>query len=133
MHVRETLTVAVFGFTFLAGIAAAQTPPPWKPLAQDRTITWSYPIDNATVGAYAVRDWGYIKDSLPHTAQEYLDGKLFTGPVDHFNGSIGSNFDDKIHTLTIVVTDSAGTFQKSVSFRSIGPVAVHPCLRQTAR
>ena len=74
-------------------------------------------MDDATVGAFAVLNWGWIKDSLPHTAKMYLDGQYFTGAPDQFNGVSGLNYDDKIHTFTIVVTDSLGTFQKSASFR----------------
>ena len=101
----------------LASAAYAQTQPPCKPLPKDRTITFCYPIDDATVSASAVLDWGWIKDSLPHTAKEYFDGQYLTSPPDMFSGGTGRNFDDKIHTFTIVVTDSLGAFQKSVSFR----------------
>ena len=112
-------TVVVFLLlTVLVSLAAAQnTPPPCKSLPQDRTITFCYPVDDATVGAFAVLNWGWIKDSLPHTAKMYLDGQFFTSPPDQFNGVSGVNYDDKIHTFTIVVTDSIGTFQKSASFR----------------
>jgi len=108
----------------LASVATAQTQPPCKALSQDRTITWCYPIDDATVGASDVLDWGWITDSLPHTAKQYLDGQYETSPPDIFNGALGINYDDKIHTWTIVVTDSLGTFQKSVSFRQSGQL---PC------
>ena len=115
--IRATITIAIIAALASAAIAQTGTQPPCKPLAQDRTITWCYPIDNSTVGASAVLEWGWIKDSLPHTAKEYLDGQFYTGAPDNFNGGIGRNFDDKIHTLMIVVTDASGTFHKSVSFR----------------
>jgi hypothetical protein len=86
-------------------------------MAEDRTITFCYPIDGATISWDSGVDWGWIKDSLPHTAREYLDGKYLTGPPDIFNGGAGTGWDNKIHTYRIVVTDSKGTFSKSVSFR----------------
>lgn len=111
----------------LTGAAHAQTQPPCKPLPKDRTITFCYPIDDATVSAFAVLDWGWITDSLPHTAKEYFDGQYLTSPPDIFNGATGRNFDDKIHTFTIAVTDALGTFQKSVSFRqSLQPPCAIP-------
>jgi hypothetical protein len=115
--IRVTITIAIVAALASAAVAQTGTQPPCKPLAQDRTITWCFPIDNSTVGASAVLEWGWIKDSLPHTAKEYLDGKFYTGPPDHFNGIASPGFDDKIHTFMIVVTDALGTFQKSVSFR----------------
>jgi hypothetical protein len=111
--IRLVIVVALTGIA----IAESANQPPCKPLPQDRTITFCYPIDNATVGAFGVLDWGWIKDSLPHTAKMYLDGEYITGPPDMFNGVTGQGFDDKIHTYTIVVTDAKGTFQKSASFR----------------
>jgi len=111
------ITATLFLGAFVNLAVAQSSQPPCKPLSQDRTITWCYPIDNATVGASAVLEWGWIKDSLPHTAKEYFDGEFYTGPPDIFNGVAGRGFDDKIHTFTIVVTDAQGTFQKSVSFR----------------
>jgi hypothetical protein len=113
--IRVTTTMAIVAA--LACVAMAQYTPPCQPLPDDRTITWCYPIDNATFGAFTVNDTGYIKDSLPHTAKEYLDGQYYTGVPDIWSGGTGQNWDDKIHTFTIVVTDSLGTFQKSVSFR----------------
>ena len=115
--IRLIIIMAIVVLLACAAIAQSGTTPPCKPLGQDRTITWCYPIDNSTVGASAVLEWGWIKDSLPHTAKEYLDGQYITGPPDIFNGGPGLGYDDKIHTFTIVVTDSLGTFQKSVSFR----------------
>ncbi len=90
---------------------------PCKALPEDRTITWCYPIDDASVGAGTVSDSGYITDSLPHTASEYLDGVFLTGVPDIFSGGGGFGYDDLIHTYSIIVTDSQGTFQKAVSFR----------------
>jgi hypothetical protein len=115
----KSLTLAIFFLTSFARLTVAQNSlqPPCKPLSQDRTITWCYPIDNATFGAFGVLEWGWIKDSLPHTAKEYFDGQFYNNPPDIFNGVTGQGFDDKIHTFTIVVTDAKGTFQKSVSFR----------------
>jgi len=102
-----------------ASFALAQTSltPPCKPLAEDRSITFCYPVDNANLTVDAVLDWGWIKDSLPHTAKEYFDGQFIGGAPDIFNGGHDRNFDDKLHNLTIVVTDSQGSFQKSASFR----------------
>lgn len=110
---------------FLLAIAAVLTStayaqsdtPPCQALSQDRTITFCYPIDGATISWDAGADWGWIKDSLPHTSKEYLDGKYVTSPPDIFNGGAGYNWDGKIHTYRIVVTDSKGTFSKSASFR----------------
>ena len=118
----KRFSVSIFLTAMLAMMASAviaQTtpPPPCKALAKDRTITYCYPIDNSTVSGFAVTDYGWIKDSLPHTSKMYLDGKFITGAPDIFNGGAGFNWDDKIHTYNIVVTDSMGTFQKSVSFR----------------
>src|SRR5882762_4810144 len=114
--IRLIITLTIVVLLASAAIAQSRTPP-CKPSGQDRTITWCCPIDNSTVGASAVLEWGWLKDSLPHTAKEYLDGQYITGPPDIFNGGPGLGYDDKIHTFTIVVTDSLGTFQKSVSFR----------------
>src|SRR5947208_7571297 len=104
--------------------AIAQTfPPPCNPLPQDRTITFCTPIDDATYSQSQTENSaeGWIKDSLPHTAKEYSDGKLFGSNVpDEFRTGFGF-LDDQIHTLTIVVTDSQGTFQKSVSARWSSP------------
>lgn len=111
-----TITALIAGIAATANAQTSNTPP-CKPLPEDRTITFCYPIDNATFGVSGVLDWGWIKDSLPHSAKEYLDGQLITSPPDMFNGVTGVSFDDKIHTLTIVVTDSKGSFQKSASFR----------------
>jgi hypothetical protein len=123
------ITIAIVAASASAALAQTNTQPPCKALSQDRTITWCYPIDNATFGASAVLEWGWIKDSLPHTAKEYLDGQFYTGPPDMFNGAIGRNFDDKIHTLMIVVTDASGTFQKSISFRQSAEL---PCAAPSA-
>jgi hypothetical protein len=117
--------------TVFAGVVSAahgQTDtPPCQPLPADRTITWCYPIDNATFAASAVLEWGWIKDSLPHTAKEYFDGEYYTGPPDIFNGEASRGYDDKIHTLTIVVWDAKGHFQKSISFRqSLQPPCALP-------
>lgn len=123
-----TLCIAIIlAVAVLTSTARAQIQPPCKPLPKDRSITFCYPIDDATVSAFAVLDWGWIKDSLPHTAKEYFDGQYLTSPPDIFNGASGRNFDDKLHTITIVVTDSLGTFQKSVSFRqSLQPPCATP-------
>ena len=100
-----------------ASAAFAQTTPPCKPLAQDRSITFCYPVDDANLSVDTVLEWGWIKDSLPHTAKMYFDGQYMVDPPDIFNGGHDRVFDDKLHTLTIVVTDSQGSFQKSASFR----------------
>ncbi len=96
--------------------ALAQTPPcPISTL--DRTITFCYPIDDANVSSNAVLASGQIRDSLPHTSQLFLDGQLIANTPDIFSDGFVQNFDDKIHTITIVVKDSSGTFQRSASFR----------------
>ncbi len=110
-------SIATVAVMTSAAIAQTTPPPPCNPLAKDRTITFCYPIDNATVSWFAVLEYGWIKDSLPHTAKEYLDGQYINNPPDIFNGGPSFNWDDKIHIDTIVVTDALGTFQKSVSFR----------------
>jgi hypothetical protein len=118
---RCTLLLVVMATAIASAPAAiAQTfPPTCNPLPQDRSITFCYPIDDATIAQPQTQAEGWIKDSLPHTAQEYADGRLELSNVpDEFEGvGIGGSFDDKIHTFTIVVTDSQGSFQKSVSFR----------------
>jgi hypothetical protein len=86
-------------------------------MSEDRTITFCYPIDGATISWDSGVDWGWIKDSLPHTAKMYVDGKYSTNSPDIFNGGLGTGWDGRTHTYRIVVTDSKGTFSKSVSFR----------------
>ena len=103
-----------------APIASAQFfPPPCNPIPQDRSITFCYPVDDETVTENFELATGWIKDSLPHTAKEYLDGVLQLSNVpDEIQGvGFGGPYDDKIHTFTIVVTDSQGSFRKSASFR----------------
>jgi hypothetical protein len=113
--IRLIITIAIV--TAFASAATAQIITNCKALPEDRTITWCYPIDDASVGAFTVSDSGYITDSLPHTATEYLDGVYLTSLPDVWSGGGGFGYDDKIHTYSIVVTDSLGTFQKAVSFR----------------
>jgi hypothetical protein len=120
MKRRMFLLVMMAMTIAFAPAAIAQTfPPTCNPLPQDRSITFCYPIDDATIAQPQTQAEGWIKDSLPHTAQEYADGVLqLSNVADEFEGvGIGGSFDDKIHTFTIVVTDSQGSFQKSVSFR----------------
>lgn len=100
-----------------AAVAQSSITPPCKPLAEDRTITYCYPIDNSTIGSDTESQWGWIKDSLPHTSKAYQDGQYIGDFPDIFNGGPGFGWDDKIHTITIVVSDSLGTFQKSASWR----------------
>jgi hypothetical protein len=117
---RTAFTIAglVMLGTALAGTAEAQgSQLPCKALTQDRTITFCYPIDDATVGSDAVLLWGVVKDSSPHTNKLYLDGQLDGQVGDDLQGQFGSPYDDKLHTYTLVVTDAKGTFQKSASFR----------------
>ena len=59
---------------------ADHVPPPCNPLAEDRTITFCYPIDNATVSWFAVPEYGWIKDSLPHTARNIWMGGTLPAP-----------------------------------------------------
>src|SRR6266849_6138878 len=107
--IRFITAMAIAAALASAALAQSAITPPCKALPQDRTITYCYPIDDATVGASDVSDWGWITDSLPHTASMYLDGQFLTGAPDIFNGGVGFNFDDQIHTFSIVVTDSQGT------------------------
>lgn len=117
-HAKSTLTSLIIAVVF-SGMAAAQSGPlPCKALTQDRTITFCYPIDDASVGSDAVLLWGVVKDSLPHTNKLYLDGQLNGQVGDDLQGQFSSSpYDDKLHTYTLVVTDAKGTFQKSASFR----------------
>ncbi len=115
---RTTFIVLALAMVFtFASAATAQNTPPCKPLAEDRTITFCYPVDDANLSVDAVINWGWIKGSLPHTSNMYFDGAFQAQIPDIFNGGIGLNFDDKLHNLTIVVTDAQGTFSKTVSFR----------------
>ncbi len=109
-------TLAMVAFSFSA-FAQSSITPPCKALAQDRSITFCYPVDDANLSVDSVVEWGWIKDSLPHTSKMYFDGQYIAAPPDIFNGGFGQNFDDKLHTLRIVVTDSQGSFEKSASFR----------------
>ena len=124
MKRRMLLLVMMATAIALAPAAIAQTfTPPCNPLPQDRTITFCTPIDDATYSQSQTENSaeGWIKDPLPHTAKEYSDGQLFGSNVpDKFRTGFGF-LDDQIHTLTIVVTDSLGTFQKSVSARWSSP------------
>jgi hypothetical protein len=120
-HLRTALTIAslVMLSTVLAGTAEAQgSQLPCKALTQDRTITYCYPIDDASVGSDEILLWGVVKDSSPHTNILYLDGQSLGQVGDDFSGDFSSSpYDDKLHTYTMVVTDAKGTFQKSASFR----------------
>lgn len=103
-----------------APAAIAQTfPPLCNPLPLDRTITFCYPIDDATIAQSQTTPVGWIKDSLPHTAKEYIDGVPVSSKIpNEFRGvAFGGAYDDRIHTFKIVVTDSQGSFRKSASFR----------------
>src|SRR4051812_14253261 len=104
---------------FVSAAIAQTFPPTCNPMPQDRSITFCYPIDDASIAQPQTQPVGWITDSLPHTAKEYDDGNLKLSNVpDEFQGiGVGGSFDDKIHTTTIVVTDALGSFQKSVSFR----------------
>jgi hypothetical protein len=112
------VTMAIV-IAFAPAALAQFFPPPCNPLPQDRSITFCYPIDDATIAQAQTSATGWIKDSLPHTANEYIDGKLLGSNIpDEFGtAGFGGNYDDKIHTFTIVVTDSQGSFQKSASVR----------------
>ena len=121
MKRRMLLLVMMATAIALAPAAIAQTPPPpCNPLPQDRSVTFCYPVDDETVTENFEIATGWIKDSLPHTAKEYLDWVLQLSNVpDEFQGvGFGGVYDDKIHTFTIVVTDSQGSFRKSASFRN---------------
>ena len=121
LHLRTASTIATLLMlnTVLARMAEAQgSQLPCKALTQDRTITFCYPIDDASVGSDAVLLWGAVKDSSPHTNMLYLDGQLNAKVGDDLQGQFSSSpYDDKLHTYTLVVTDAKGTFQKSASFR----------------
>ena len=84
----------------LAPAAIAQFfPPPCNPLPQDRSITFCYPVDDETVtqvsnGANAT---GWIKDSLPHTANIYVDGQLRGSNIpDEFPPSPGRQLESPV-------------------------------------
>ena len=111
------ITAIVIAFTSIA--LAQSNEPPCSAMSENRTITFCFPIDDATVTADSVLDSGWVTDSQPYTATVYLDGKDLGGVTStgYFTGEISYNFDDLIHTLTVVVTDSSGTFQRSSSFR----------------
>jgi len=113
------LIVTATAIAFAPAAIAQTPPPPCNPLPQDRSVTFCYPVDDETVTENFEIATGWIKDSLPHTAKEYLDGVLQLSNVpDEFQGvGFGGVYDDKIHTFTIVVTDSQGSFRKSASFR----------------
>lgn len=113
------LTMMATAIAFAPAAIAQTLPPPCSPLPLDRTITFCYPIDDATIAQAQTSAEGWIKDSLPHTANEYIDGKLLASNIsDQFGtAGFGGNYDDQIHTFTIVVKDSQGSFQKSASFR----------------
>ena len=131
-HLRTALTIAslVMLSTVLAGTAAAQgSQLPCKALTQDRTITFCYPIDDANVGSDAVLLWGVVKDSLPHTNLLYVAGQNPDQVGDNFEGQFSANYDDKLYTYTMVVTDAKGTFQKSASFRQSKQL---PCAAPTS-
>src|SRR5438477_8405289 len=102
-----------------APAAIAQTQPTrFNPLHLARSDTFCYSVNDETVTENFEIATGWIKDSLPHTAKEYLDGVLQLSNVpDEFQGvGFGGVYDDKIHTFTIVVTDSQCSFRKSASF-----------------
>lgn len=110
--IRTLAIVAV-----LSAVPALAITPPCPISTLDRTITYCYPIDDANVSSSAVLVSGQIRDSLPHTANLFFDGQLVAGTPDVFSDAFSRNFDDKIHTVTIVVKDSSGTFQRSAQFR----------------
>lgn len=114
-RLQSLMLLAIATFT-TAAVAQTDTPP-CQAMSEDRTITFCYPIDGATISWDSGVDWGWIKDSLPHTAKLYLDGKYITGAPDIFNGGASFGWDGNIHTYQMVVTDSKGSFSKSVSFR----------------
>jgi hypothetical protein len=132
-NAKATLTsliIEVALTTALASMAAAQSGAlPCNALTQDRTITFCYPIDDATVGSDEVLLWGLVKDSLPHTNIVYFDGQNIGQSNDTLEGAASASYDDKFHTYTVVVTDAKGTFQKSSSFRQS---RVLPCAAPTS-
>lgn len=116
--VRTLVMRSIAGMAVAVAVPAfSQVQLPCPTSTQDRTITYCYPIDDANVSASSVLNSGRIRDSLPHTSKMFLDGQLEATIPDTFSGATGFNFDDKIHTITIVVTDASGTFQRSASFR----------------
>jgi hypothetical protein len=124
MKRRMLLVVMATAIAFTPAAIAQHWPPTCNPLPQDRTITFCYPIDDETITQNLTEATGWIKDSLPHTANLYLDGKLAVSNIpdefpDQFGkGAVGfGGYDDKIHTFTILVTDSQGSFRKSASVR----------------
>ena len=112
------LIMMATAIAFAPAAIAQALPPPCNPLPLDRTITFCYPIDDATIAQSLVAAEGWIKDSLPHNANIYIDGQLQSSNIpDEFGAGYGSIYDDRIHTFTVVVTDSQGSFRKSASFR----------------
>jgi hypothetical protein len=114
-----SLVMMATAITFAPAAIAQTFPPTCNPLPLDRTITFCYPIDDATIAQSLVEAEGWIKDSLPHTANIYLDGQLQASNIpDEFGpAGFGGPFDDRIHTFTVMVTDSQGSFRKSASVR----------------
>lgn len=138
MHTSRTRTgliitrllITVTFVSAMASVATAQSGSlPCKPLTQDRTITFCYPIDDATVGSDEVLFWGAVKDSIPHTNMVFFDGQNIGQSTDDLSGVGAASYDDKFHTYTVVVTDAKGTFQKSASFRQSKQL---PCAAPTA-
>ena len=77
MKRRMFLLVMMAMTIAFAPAAIAQTfPPTCNPLPQDRSITFCYPIDDATIAQPQTQAEGWIKDSLPHTAQEYAEREV---------------------------------------------------------
>ena len=116
MYYAARISLSLFVFLALGALANAQSfTPPCKPLPRDRSITFCHPDGVTISGTLTLSGW--IKDSLPHTSKEYFDGQFAANPPDVFSGGHGRAHDDKIHTITIVVEDSLGTFEKTFSWR----------------
>src|SRR5438105_9432870 len=112
------LLMMATAIAFAPAANAQALPPPCNPLPLDRTITFCYPIDDATIAQSLVAAEGWIKDSLPHNANIYIDGQLQSSNIGraHVCTSVTSG-DGRPHTACNVVTDSQGSFRKSASFR----------------
>lgn len=86
----------------------------------ERTVTFCGPTEGATI-SNDFHSFFIVKDSIPHTWCEYLDGMKVTcqtleDTVDWgWNGS--ASLRAGWHRWTIVVFDSQGTFKNSARFR----------------
>jgi len=67
MKHRMLLLVMATAIALAPAAIAQHFPPTCNPLPQDRTITFCYPIDDATIAQAQTEAEGWIKDPLPHS------------------------------------------------------------------